>query len=229
MKVKCRKSLHNHSINLVYNVPISVLYLYSSVMFVCAKQCGSLPPARSPECRRVGGHLAVEPHLILWSVSNFPALVSAAGPMLSLAGAGDLAGLWWPPWAGSPRGRRTIILPLTLAPAASLSLSDQPRVQALDRVPVTSLHCSSLRRDISVCCILLLFQISAATVTIYTIYIRITMSTQCRGPCRTMLVCWCHCVCCDGIARPRSCTASTPQHSPINLDCSPPHSLSILG
>ena len=118
--------------------------------------------------------------------------------------------------------------PLTLAPAASLSLSDQPRVQALDRVPVTSLHCS-LRRDISVCCILLLFQISAATVTIYTIYIRITMSTQCRGPCRTMLVCWCHCVCCDGIARPRSCTASTPQHSPINLDCSPPHSLSILG
>ena len=229
MKVKCRKSLHNHSINLVYNVPISVLYLYSSVMFVCAKQCGSLPPARSPECRRVGGHLAVEPHLILWSVSNFPALVSAAGPMLSLAGAGDLAGLWWPPWAGSPRGRRTIILPLTLAPAASLSLSDQPRVQALDRVPVTSLHCSSLRRDISVCCILLLFQISAATVTMYTIYIRITMSTQCRGPCRTMLVCWCHCVCCDGIAGPRSCTASTPQHSPINLDCSPPHSLSILG
>ena len=116
-KSKCRKSLHNHSINLVYNVPISVLYLYSSVMFVCAKQC-SLPPAHAPPS--VGGLVATwrvgagSTHLILWSVSNFPALVSAAGwvPRLSVAGAGDLAGLWWPPWAGPrPRGRRTIILP----------------------------------------------------------------------------------------------------------------------
>ena len=54
-------------------------------------------------------------------------------------------------------------------------------------------------------------------------YIRISMSPHCRGGCRTMLVCWCHCVCYDGIARlDHALTASTPQHSPINLDCSPP-------
>ena len=109
--------------------------------------------------------------------------------------------------------------PLTLAPAASLSLSDQPRVQALDRVPATSLHCS-LRRDISV-----YFIISDKCISHchYLQYIRISMSPHCRGGCRTMLVCWCHCVCYDGIARlDHALTASTPQHSPINLDCSPP-------
>ena len=148
-KSKCRKSLHNHSINLVYNVPISVLYLYSSVMFVCAKQC-SLPPAHAPPS--VGGLVAT------WRCSGCRLHSPDTVKRLQLSRPGLGCGLGAHAIGG--RGRRpcgAVVTsvgraqaegpphhhpPLTLAPAASLSLSDQPRVQALDRVPVTSLHCS---------------------------------------------------------------------------------------
>lgn len=188
-----------------------------------------LPPSssRSPECRRVGGHLAG------WCRLHSPDTVKR----LQLSGPGLGCGLGAHAIGG--RGRRpcgAVVTsvgraqaegpphhhpPLTLAPAASLSLSDQPRVQALDRVPVTSLH-SSLRRDISVCCILL-FQMNAATVTIYSISGSACPHTAEEAAGQCWYVCWCHCVCYDGIARlDHALTASTPQHSPINLDCSPP-------
>ena len=74
----------------------------------------------------------------------------------------------------------------------------------------------------SVCCILL-FQISAATVTNYSISGSACPHTAEEAAGQCWYECWCHCVCYDGIARlDHALTASTPQHSPINLDCSPP-------